>query len=226
MAKNSTKKMADDVKAVKPAVAEVKTAPAAKEAKPVVKEAKPAAKETKAANEVKEVKKDAPAKAVKATAEKPAAKAAAEKPAKAAAEKTAKAAKPAAKAKAPKADAVAPKKKPGRKPKPVEVSDICAKLYKKVDKTKAAKIKDLIAADIEIWGWEDGSNKHLFVEVQDGAVRVEPYDYVDCTLRAHISFADAMAVLDGKLTLRDALVAGKLNVYGNLAAAVKLAEII
>lgn len=218
MAKNSTKKMADDVKAVKPAVAEVKTAPAAKEAKPVVKEAKPAAKETKAANEVKEVKKDAPAKAVKATAEKPAAKAAAEK--------TAKAAKPAAKAKAAKADAAAPKKKPGRKPKPVEVSDICAKLYKKVDKTKAAKIKDLIAADIEIWGWEDGSNKHLFVEVQDGAVRVEPYDYVDCTLRAHISFADAMAVLDGKLTLRDALVAGKLNVYGNLAAAVKLAEII
>ena len=105
------------------------------------------------------------------------------------------------------------------------IGDICAKLYKKIDKTKAAKIKDLVAADVEVWGWEDGTNKHLFVEVLDGKVRVEPYDYIDCTLKAHISFADAIAFLDGKLTLADALAAGKLNANGNVGAALRLAGI-
>lgn len=222
MAKNSTKKMADDVKKETSAATGVKAAPTVKE----VKEIKPAA-EVKA---VKEVKADAPAKVAKPATEKapktakPAAKTkAAPKATKSAPAKTAKtaAAKPAAEpAKA------APKKKSSRKPKAVEIGDICAKLYKKVDKNKAAKIKDLIAADVEIWGWEDGTNKHLFVEVLDGSVRVEPYDYVDCTLRAHISFADAIAFLDGKLSLADALSAGKLNANGNVAAAIKLAEIL
>lgn len=208
MAKNPAKKTAEAIKAEK-AVAPAK---AAAPAKPV--EAKPApVKETKP--EVKA----APAKTEKAAA-KPAEKAA--KPAAKAAKSAAK--KPAAKA-AKAAPAAEPKKKGGRKPKPVMIGDICAKLYKKIDKTKAAKIKDLVAADVEVWGWEDGTNKHLFVEVLDGKVRVEPYDYIDCTLKAHISFADAIAFLNGKLTLADALAAGKLNANGNVGAALRLAGI-
>ena len=208
MAKNPAKKTAEAIKAEK-AVAPAK---AAAPAKPV--EAKPApVKETKP--EVKA----APAKTEKAAA-KPAEKAA--KPAAKAAKSAAK--KPAAKA-AKAAPAAEPKKKGGRKPKPVMIGDICAKLYKKIDKTKAAKIKDLVAADVEVWGWEDGTNKHLFVEVLDGKVRVEPYDYIDCTLKAHICFADAMAFLDGKLTLADALASGKLNANGNVGAALRLAGI-
>ena len=207
MAKNPAKKTAEAVKEKAAAPAE-----AAAPAKPV--EAKPAP-----VNETKPEVKAAPAKTEKSAA-KPAEKAA--KPAAKAAKSAAK--KPAAKA-AKAAPAAEPKKKGGRKPKPVMIGDICAKLYKKIDKTKAAKIKDLVAADVEVWGWEDGTNKHLFVEVLDGKVRVEPYDYIDCTLKAHISFADAIAFLDGKLTLADALAAGKLNANGNVGAALRLAGI-
>ena len=208
MAKNPAKKTAEAIKTEKAAAPAKAAAPV--EAKPApVKEPKP---EVKAAP-AKPAEKAAPVKAAAKAEKKPA---------------PAKEAKPAAKkpaAKASKAAPAEPKKKGGRKPKPVMIGDICAKLYKKIDKTKAAKIKDLVAADVEIWGWEDGTNKHLFVEVLDGKVRVEPYDYIDCTLKAHICFADAMAFLDGKLSLADALAAGKLNANGNVGAALRLAGI-
>ncbi len=199
MAKNPAKKTAEAIKTEKAAAPAKAAAPV--EAKPApVKEAKPEVKAAPVKAAAKAAKKPAPAKEAKPAAKKPADKAAKAAPAE-------------------------PRKKGGRKPRPVMIGDICAKLYKKIDKTKAAKIKDLVAADVEIWGWEDGTNKHLFVEVLDGKVRVEPYDYIDCTLKAHICFADAMAFLDGKLSLADALAAGKLNANGNVGAALRLAGI-
>ena len=202
MAKNTAKKT---TAAAKPA--EVKAAPAAEAAK--VSAPAQAAKPVEKAP-AKEVK--APAKEVKAPA----------KETKKTSAKTAKAAKtPAAKSAEPKK----PGRKPGRKPKPLALGDVCEKLYKKIDMTKAGAVSDLVAADVEIWGWEDGTNKHIFVEVVDGKVRVEPFDYLDCTLKVYISYADAKAFLDGKLTLNEALVSGKLNAIGNVAHAVKLAGI-
>ena len=207
MAKNTAKKT---TAAAKPA--EVKAAPAAEAAK--VSAPAQAAKPVEKAP-AKEVK--APAKEVKAPA----------KETKKTSAKTAKAAKTPA-AKTPAAKSAEPKKpgrKPGRKPKPLALGDVCEKLYKKIDMTKAGAVSDLVAADVEIWGWEDGTNKHIFVEVVDGKVRVEPFDYLDCTLKVYISYADAKAFLDGKLTLNEALVSGKLNAIGNVAHAVKLAGI-
>lgn len=203
-----------EVKAeVKPA--EVKAAPKAAEKKADVKaEAKPA--EVKAAPKAAEKKAEA----------KPAAKTAAKKPAaKKPAAKKAPAKKAAPKAAEKKAAAPKAAKPAAKKAKEVTLDDICAKLAKLVNKANAAKLAGTIAVDVEVWGWDDGSNKHLYVEVKDGVVTVAPYEYNECSVKAYIAYADAVALVNGKLTFKDAFTSGKLNAIGIVGDAVKLASL-
>ena len=212
MAKKTTKAVETKTEAVKAAPAE-KVAPATNS---VVAEKAVTAPAVNAEAPAKET-------AVKAAPEKkaPAAKRAAKAPAKTAAEKKAPAAKKAAKAPAEKK---APTKR-GPKAKAVTIDTICAKLAKKIDAAKAAKLAGTIAVDVEVWGWEDGSNKHLYIEVKDGKADVQPYEYEACNFKAYISFTDAVAVVDGKLSMMDAFTSGKLNAIGIVGDAVKLASI-
>lgn len=130
-------------------------------------------------------------------------------------------------AKAAKAPAVAKteRKKPGRKPKPVTIDDISAKLSKLVNKSKAAGVKGPVAVDVEVWGWDDGANRHLYIEVVDGKVTVAPYSYDDRNAEAYISFADANAVVNGKLSVKDAFAEGKLNASGDVRSALIIASL-
>lgn len=215
---NNAKKSAEK-KTVSPAenkpAAEVKTEvkPAAPAAKSAVKKAasskadKPTAAKTKTAS-----------KTAAKTASKPAAKKAAAKTvAKPTAKKTA--AKPAAKT-----DGAAAKKG-GRKPKAVTILTICEKLEKKISKTKAAAVKGKVAADIEVWGFEDGSNAMMYVEIIDGKVTVSPHNYEARDFRVSLSFANAVAFADGKLSLTDLVASNDFYAEGNIAAAVKMAAI-
>lgn len=213
MAKKTTKAVETKTEAVKTAAAP-KVAPAAEKVAP----AAPAPKAAPAEKAAPAVKAEAPAKP--AAEKKAPAKKAAKAPAKAAAEKKA----PAKKAAKAPAEKKAPAKR-GPKAKPVTIDDICAKLAKKISAAKAAKLTYTIAVDVEVWGWEDGSNKHLYIEVKDGKADVQPYEYDACNFKAFISFADAMAVVDGKLSIMDALQSGKLNAIGVVGDAVKLASI-
>lgn len=171
-------------------------------AKPVEKAAVKAA-EVKA--EVKAV--PAPAEAPKEEAKKPAAK------------KTS--AKTAAKKTAAKAE---PKKRAPRKPKPVTVDDIVAKIYKRIDKTAAKSIaaegKD--AVDIKLYGPFEA---HMYIEVKNGNVSVAPYDYIERDIEAAISVENALAIADGKLSIKDAVENGALYVFGNVQFALKLAKL-
>lgn len=197
-------------RAKKPAAAEVKTE--VKAVAPVVKtEVKAEPKAADAAKAVKPaVEKKAPA--AKKTAEKkaaPAAKKAAEKKAAPAAKKAAKpAAKPAAKK--------APKKKE------LTVDDVVAKLTKKLDKKAAAKIVGKAAADIKLYGTFEA---HMYIEVKDGNLTVAPYDYIERDIEVAISVENALAIVEGKLTLADALADGRLYVFGNVGIAAKLAKL-
>ena len=190
-------KAAAEVKAEE--VKAVETVPA-KADKPAAKKAAPAKEEKPAAKKAAPAKEEKPAakKAAPAKAEKPAAKKAA----------PAKAKKPAAK-----------------KVKEVSLEDICAKTAKLIDSAKAAKLTDKIAVDIEVWGWADGSQKHMYIEVKDGKATVAPYGYDECNFRAYISYADAVDFANGKLTVKDALIGGKLNAIGVVGDAVKLASV-
>ncbi len=171
-------------------------------AKPVEKAAVKAA-EVKA--EVKAV--PAPAEAPKAEAKKPAAR------------KTS--AKTAAKKTAAKAE---PKKRTPRKPKSVTVDDIVAKIYKRIDKTAAKSIaaEGKAAVDIKLYGPFEA---HMYIEVKNGNVSVAPYDYIERDIEAAISVENALAIADGKLSIKDAVENGALYVFGNVQFALKLAKL-
>lgn len=111
-------------------------------------------------------------------------------------------------------------------PKPISIETICEKVEKKIDKTKAADIGKTIAADIEVWGFEDGSNHHMFIEIKDGNTNVQPHVYNDKTFRVAISFANAVAFVNGKKTLED-LINDPEGFFaeGNIVDAIKLSKI-
>lgn len=183
------------------------TAPKAENAAKPVEKAAVKAAEVKA--EVKAV--PAPAEAPKAEAKKPAArKTAAKAPAKAAAKKAA------AKAE--------PKKRAPRKLKPVTVDDIVAKIYKRIDKSAAKSIaaEGKAAVDIKLYGPFEA---HMYIEVKNGNVSVAPYDYIERDIEAAVSVENALAIADGKLSIRDAVENGALYVFGNVQFALKLAKL-
>lgn len=150
--------------------------------------------------------KAAPAETPKA-ARKPAAKATAKN-----------AVKPAAKADS------APKKRAGRKPKPITVNDVVAKIYKRIDKAAGKQVaaEGRAAVDIKLYG---SFEAHMYIEVKDGKVSVEPYDYIERDLEAAVPVDVALAIADGKTTIKEADENGSLYVFGNVQFALKFAKL-
>lgn len=172
--------------------------------------AKPVAAKPEKPVEVKAGKtaevKAAPAETPKA-AKKPAAKTAAKNAVKSAA----------------KADS-APKKRAGRKPKPITVNDVVAKIYKRIDKAAGKQVaaEGRAAVDIKLYG---SFEAHMYIEVKDGKVSVEPYDYIERDLEAAVPVDVALAIADGKTTIKEAVENGSLYVFGNVQFALKFAKL-
>lgn len=205
-------------------------------------ENKPSVKETPAAEVKKETKAAAAKPAAKTTAKKaaaPKADKAVKKSAAKTAVKTAKATKPAAKTaakttaksavkasvKKPAAKKETPAKRSAKKSAVVTIETICAKTEKKISKTKAAAIKEKIAVDIEVWGFEDGSNSKMYIEINDGKATVSPHTYDEKDFRVSLSFANAVAFADGKLSLKDLIASKDFYAEGNIVSAIKLASV-
>lgn len=215
-----------------PTVTETKTV-APEEAKTAAKPA--TAKATKPASEKKTTVKAAKTAAEKTAAvktdEKPAAAKSTEKKAarSTAAKKTADEKKPAAKTtakRAAKSTAEKPAEKKTRKTAVVNVEAICAKLEKKISKTKAAAITEKIAVDIEVYGFTEGeSSQKMYVELNEGKATVSPHSYDAKDFRIAISLDNAIAFVNGKTTLKALLDSEGFYAEGNIAKAIKLASI-
>ncbi len=119
--------------------------------------------------------------------------------------------------------AKAPAKKAAPKKTVVTIETICNKLQKKLPKT--VSFKEKIAVDIEVWGFEDGSNAKMYIEANDGKITVSPHSYDDKEFRVSISFANAVAFVDGKMTLKELLASPEFYAEGKIVPAVKLAAI-
>ncbi len=226
------------IKTAEPKTEAAKTAPiTAPAVKEEIKTEAASVKDAQVKETVKAVK-EAPAEKKPAARKTAAAKKATEKPAaKKTAAKTEKAPVKAAKSEAKTAGKAAAKtsktaavakteptvKRGGRKPKALTVEDICTKLTKKASKAKAAKISDIIAVELKIYGWENNNENHkfIYIEVKDGKLTVAPYQYDDCTLKADIPLADITAFAEGKIPLMDA----KIYAAGNFGDALKLASL-
>lgn len=184
--------------------------PAAEAVKEAVVKAEPAVKPVEAPKPV--VKAEEAPKTAKKTAKAPAVKKA-EKPA---------AKKPAAK----KAEAPAPatKKRAPRKPKTLTVEDVAAKVAKKIDKAAAKQIvpSGKAAVDIKLYGPFEA---HMYIEIKDGVVNVAPYDYIERDLEAAVPVDVALAIADGKTTVKEAVENGSLYVFGNVQFALMFAKL-
>lgn len=117
-----------------------------------------------------------------------------------------------------------PKKRPGRKPKPVTVNDVVAKVYSRIDKKAAKTISanGKAAVDIKLYG---SFEAHMYIEVKNGNVSVEPYDYIEKDLEVAVPVDVAVAIADGKLSVKEAVENGSLYVFGNVQFALKFAEL-
>lgn len=113
-------------------------------------------------------------------------------------------------------------KKAPKKPS-VTIETICGKVEQMLPKT--APFKEKIAVDIEVWGFEDGSNAKMYIEANNGIVTVSPHTYNEKDFRVAVSFANAKNFIDGKLALKDMLLSSDFYAEGNVVAALKLAAL-
>ena len=67
-----------------------------------------------------------------------------------------------------------------------------------------------------------GANGIFYIEIKDNRVSVEPYEYYDRNAVFHISAANFMKLLDGKLDPIAAFTLGKIKVDGDLNAALEM----
>lgn len=87
----------------------------------------------------------------------------------------------------------------------------------------ASSIQEHLAYQFHITGEGEGI---FYVEVKDGKLFVEPYEYHDNDA-AFIASADTFrAIVDGKLDPAEAFTQQKLQVEGNIDKALRLSELI
>lgn len=143
---------------------------------------------------------------------------------KTASEKAEKSASKKAPAKKAAPEAAAPKKRAPRKPKVITVDDVVAKISKRIDKTAAAQLvpNGKAAVDIKLYGPFEA---HMYIEIKDGAVNVAPYDYIEKDIEAAIPVDVALAIADGKTTVKEAVENGSLYVFGNVQFALMFAKL-
>lgn len=93
-------------------------------------------------------------------------------------------------------------------------------------KTMAEKIDvsgvDFIAVQVNL----KDLDKTFYVEVKDGKINVEPYEYNDRSCALTISSADFNKLIDGKLDPIAAFTIGKLKVDGDVGKALEFSKLI
>ena len=104
------------------------------------------------------------------------------------------------------------------------VNDVVAKIYKRINKAAGKQVaaEGRAAVDIKLYG---SFEAHMYIEVKDGKVSVEPYDYIERDLEAAVPVDVALAIADGKTTIKEAVENGSLYVFGNVQFALKFAKL-
>lgn len=100
--------------------------------------------------------------------------------------------------------------------------ELVEKLKKEYAKLDASKIKEHVAIQFNVTGEAEGA---LYLEIADGQLKIEPYEYYDRDILVTISEENLLAIAEGRLKILDAYNDGKLTAEGDLAKAVVLKEI-
>ena len=83
--------------------------------------------------------------------------------------------------------------------------------------------KDFLAVQVNLTGKEGGV---FYVEIKDGKVNVEPYEYNDRNCALTLSLEDFNKLLNGKLDPVFAFTVGKLKVDGDIGKALEFSKLL
>ena len=101
--------------------------------------------------------------------------------------------------------------------------ELVSKLKDTYQKKDASKISEHLAIQFNIQGEAEGA---LYLEIANGQLHVEPYEYYDRDILVTTSAADLLALAQGSLDILEAYQSGKISAEGNLAKALLLNEIV
>ena len=96
---------------------------------------------------------------------------------------------------------------------------IVAAVRKKLSKADVSSIPGTLAFQVDVEGKAEGI---FYIEIKDGQLHVEPYDYHDSNARLIINGTNLMKLVNGKLDPVLAFTTGKLKVDGDTNAAMEL----
>lgn len=100
-------------------------------------------------------------------------------------------------------------------------------IFKKIQKTimtaDISTVKDFLAIQINLTGLGGGT---FYVEVKNGVLSVEPYEYYDRNAVLTISVGDFKKLADGKLDAGEAYGDGRLKIDGSIEKALELNELL
>lgn len=96
---------------------------------------------------------------------------------------------------------------------------IVAAVRKKLSKADVSSIPGTLAFQVDVEGKAEGI---FYIEIKDGQLHVEPYDYHDRNARLIINGTNLMKLVNVKLDPVLAFTTGKLKVDGDTNAAMEL----
>lgn len=100
--------------------------------------------------------------------------------------------------------------------------EIFARSKKLILKNDASGIEGHLAVEVDITGEGSGA---FYIELNDGKIAVEPYEYYDRDCKLIISAEDFLSICDGSLDAVKAFTNGKLKVEGDIDKALQVSEI-
>lgn len=100
--------------------------------------------------------------------------------------------------------------------------EIFEKSKKLILKNDASGIKEHLAVQVDITGEGEGA---FYIELNDGKLAVEPYEYYDRDCKFIVSGEDFLSICDGSLDGVKAFTNGKLKVEGDIDKALQISEI-
>ena len=101
--------------------------------------------------------------------------------------------------------------------------EIVAKVRTIYEKTDASQVKDHLAIQFNITGEGQGA---FYIEVADGQLKVEPYDYVDRDVLVTATAAELLKVMQGEIGLVAAYTTGRIKAEGNLGKILQYKDLI
>ncbi|WP_026498474.1 SCP2 sterol-binding domain-containing protein [Butyrivibrio sp. WCD2001] len=94
--------------------------------------------------------------------------------------------------------------------------EVVAKVKDALKDVDVSDVKEHAAYQFNISGEGEGA---FYVEIDNGKLNVEPYEYFDRDILVYTSAADLMDILDGKTDFVNAHLSGKISAEGDLRKA-------